>query len=355
MTSSFDRWEKDPFFAAAEEVQESSDRLESVYRRWIHERKNQSNSSSEADELQRELQTALGTAKWQLEEFERAVRTSDGASSSSMEDETKDRHAQFVSAIGCRISSIQNALEDFAIEEGQTSLRWVCLNEGERDELALFLTCPPPSNENTPSVAPPMEVDGRGETGVRTSKDSCYSLELGLPRTAVKEERAVLHGHRRVVSASADIGMWKNFVADDEEAQRKSFDGWPDLAPPKVVGFSGFVRGAVESTAKMKWPMNGFRKLKGGDRHQASVAVDTSGSQSHQLSRDINSCYERSKSCLDSCGEDAYDKQLYGWIGSLHRQLQRSQYQIQYGRPLQVAVWVLLGLSLVVLFALRAV
>lgn len=27
MATSFDRWEKDPFFAAAEEVQESSDRL----------------------------------------------------------------------------------------------------------------------------------------------------------------------------------------------------------------------------------------------------------------------------------------------------------------------------------------
>lgn len=26
MTSSFDRWEKDPFFSAAEEVQESADR-----------------------------------------------------------------------------------------------------------------------------------------------------------------------------------------------------------------------------------------------------------------------------------------------------------------------------------------
>lgn len=30
MASSFDRWEKDPFFTAAEEVQESADRLEPV-------------------------------------------------------------------------------------------------------------------------------------------------------------------------------------------------------------------------------------------------------------------------------------------------------------------------------------
>lgn len=31
MASSFDRWEKDPFFSAAEEVQESADRYHFVY------------------------------------------------------------------------------------------------------------------------------------------------------------------------------------------------------------------------------------------------------------------------------------------------------------------------------------
>ncbi|KAF0922022.1 hypothetical protein E2562_023982 [Oryza meyeriana var. granulata] len=35
MATSFDRWEKDPFFPAAEEVQESADRMESVYRIWV--------------------------------------------------------------------------------------------------------------------------------------------------------------------------------------------------------------------------------------------------------------------------------------------------------------------------------
>ncbi|KAK1268443.1 hypothetical protein QJS04_geneDACA006332 [Acorus gramineus] len=269
MASIFDLWEKDPFFAAAEEVQESSDRspslfeqcrMESVYRKWNHERKNQSNSY----EIRRELQTALGTAKWQvlmkLEEFERAVRTNDGSLSTSTEDGTTARRDQFVAAIGHRISLVEAVLEESAIGDGGASLRWVCLDEGERDELALFLSCPPPSNENVVSIAPP-------------------------------------HGHRRAVSASTDFGMWKSFVVDDEEAQRRSFDGRSDLGPPKV--------------------------------------------------KDINTCYERSKSCLDSCGEYTYDKQLYGWIGALHRQLQRSQYQIQYGRPVQVAIWVLLAVCFI--------
>lgn len=39
-------------------------RMESVYRTWMRERSNGS-TSEEVDDLQRELQTALGTAKWQ--------------------------------------------------------------------------------------------------------------------------------------------------------------------------------------------------------------------------------------------------------------------------------------------------
>ena len=49
-----------------------------------------------------------------------------------------------------------------------------------------------------------------------------------------------------------------------------------------------------------------------------------------------NACYEKTKSCLSSCGHEVCDKQLYGWFGALQRQLQRSQYQIQYGRPVQL-------------------
>lgn len=104
MATSFDRWEKDPFFSAAEEVQESADRygiiegfvvpflllvilfwtlddsnvvvaspfcrLESIYWQWIQERKQASKLRGRREfasaELHRELRTALGTAKWQV-------------------------------------------------------------------------------------------------------------------------------------------------------------------------------------------------------------------------------------------------------------------------------------------------
>ena len=41
------------------------------------------------------------------------------------------------------------------------------------------------------------------------------------------------------------------------------------------------------------------------------------------------------------------DKQTYGWAGALQRQMQRSQYCIQYSRPLQITWMLLLMLCLV--------
>ncbi|KAI5393243.1 hypothetical protein KIW84_060385 [Lathyrus oleraceus] len=65
MATSFDRWEKDPFFNAAEEVQESADRMESTFRTWVHATKDTS-SIWNPNELRRDLLTTLGTAKWQV-------------------------------------------------------------------------------------------------------------------------------------------------------------------------------------------------------------------------------------------------------------------------------------------------
>lgn len=53
---------------------------------------------------------------------------------------------------------------------------------------------------------------------------------------------------------------------------------------------------------------------------------------------------ERNKSCLSSCDEHTYNKKLYGWLGALHRQLQRSHYQIRYGHPIQLILLALAAL-----------
>ncbi|KAE9601666.1 hypothetical protein Lal_00040506 [Lupinus albus] len=136
VANSFDLWLKDSFFSAAEEVQESADIMESAYRVWSRKRIERS-ASSGLNELCRELQTALGTAKWQLEEFEKEVRLSYRHHG---DDNAAARHRQFISAIKRQISQVEEALRESFTEEGKQPLRWVNLNEKERDDLAAFLS-----------------------------------------------------------------------------------------------------------------------------------------------------------------------------------------------------------------------
>ncbi|KNA09268.1 hypothetical protein SOVF_155240 [Spinacia oleracea] len=136
VSNSFDLWQRDAFFSAAEEVQESADILESAYRLWIRQKKD-GLSSNELDELRREVQTALGTAKWQLEEFEKAVRLSYG---NCRDHSRMARHQQFVVAIESLITQVEDKLRETLNEEGKQPFRWVNLDEDERDDLAMFLS-----------------------------------------------------------------------------------------------------------------------------------------------------------------------------------------------------------------------
>ncbi|XP_010438200.1 PREDICTED: uncharacterized protein LOC104721833 [Camelina sativa] len=137
VANSFDLWQKDVFFSAAEEVQESADIMESSYRLWIKEKRQGPRVSLDSDELCKELQAALSTAKWQLEEFERAVRLSHG---NCRDDTTLTRHKQFVTAIENQIYRVESSLQEALSENGKQPLRWVDLNKEERDDLAMFLS-----------------------------------------------------------------------------------------------------------------------------------------------------------------------------------------------------------------------
>ncbi|KAK2999203.1 hypothetical protein RJ639_022782 [Escallonia herrerae] len=339
MATHFDRWEKDPFFSAAEEVQESADRMESTYRTWIHAVKD-SLSAWNSDELRRDLHTALGTTKWQLEEFERAVRSS--YSSSSVED-AKDRHRDFIIAMESQISKVESSLQKSAVSAGKPPLPWVRLDEGESKELALFLSGPASSGGSISAetdvkeqqTVKPLEADK--ESAPQGFKNMSHSSEWDL----LKAGEDKLPGHRRTASAGADIGTWKIAVSDDVSPKISS-NAQPEPPPRKIPSFSGFLN-TMESASKSKWSKNGYRKLKLPEHHQDT---DAALLQSQHLTRGIDVCIERNKSCLDGC-DDCYDKQIYGWYGALQRQLQRSQYQMQYSRPIQVLFWTVLLLCFI--------
>ncbi|KAH6819279.1 SET domain-containing protein [Perilla frutescens var. frutescens] len=129
--------------SGSEEVQQSADIMESAYRAWLRARK-EGLISQHLDTLNRELQMALGTAKWQLEEFERAVCLS---YRSSGDDITNTRHREFVSAIEDQISRVETALKESLEVEGKKPFRWVNLDKEECDDLAHFLSGTPGTSQ----------------------------------------------------------------------------------------------------------------------------------------------------------------------------------------------------------------
>lgn len=343
MASSFYRWEKDPFFNAAEEVQESADRMESAYRTWIHATKDTSRMWN-SDEFRRDLHTTLGTAKWQLEEFKRAVRSS--YSESSREGASpRNRHQDFIVAIDDKVRKVDHLLNESIHSAGKASLPWMRLDEGEQNELALFLSGMPAAESNNPNMCNNRD----NENPQLHDKDSVSNCSNNFQVSSGCGEgtEEMSHSHRRAASASADIGSWKIAVSDDAQQSSPSIGSYGPMH--KIPSLSGFLS-SMESVSKLKWPRNGYRKLKDVDYHKET---DSALLPTAELNRGTNACYERSKSCLDACDE-CYDKQLHGWYGAIQRQLQRSQYQLQYNQPVRITVAIVILLCFIVLIAFHA-
>lgn len=146
MAESFSRWESDPLFSAAEVVQDSADRMESVYRTLLHEQCLVQEGQSDAKLLsslqyhRRDLTTSLETTRWQLEDFEREVNLA------ALSDELKSReiailkHKQFIGAIREQILQVERSVQDSIKEDHQGNPLWMSLNEQDKDMLTSFLS-----------------------------------------------------------------------------------------------------------------------------------------------------------------------------------------------------------------------
>ncbi|XP_047939667.1 uncharacterized protein LOC125187179 [Salvia hispanica] len=196
VANSFDLWQKDSFFSAAEEVQKSADLMESAYRAWLKSRK-EALMSQHLDKISRELQMALGTAKWQLEEFERAVCLS---YRNKVDDITITRHKEFVSAIEDQISRVETALKVSLEVEGKKPFRWVNLDKEESDDLVHFLSGSPGTSQ--------MIKDGHINVG---APDRDYSL--GSPVSS----KVLNRGWEEVAASVKDIGC--SFELQDREVR----------------------------------------------------------------------------------------------------------------------------------------
>uniref|UniRef100_A0A7N0SXJ3 Syntaxin 6/10/61 N-terminal domain-containing protein n=1 Tax=Kalanchoe fedtschenkoi TaxID=63787 RepID=A0A7N0SXJ3_KALFE len=311
MSTTFDRWEKDPFFPAAEEVQESADRMESTYRTWLHSVKD-SSSVWDSEQLRRDLQTTLGTAKWQLEEFSRAVRSSYKENS----DEDSKRHGDFVHAIGDQIAAVDKSLADASAAEGKPPTPWVRLDERERNELALFLSAGPRASQG-------QDDDNNNNNDVHqenvNDRENDGSRNFGFGHVGLAPKGGKANGHRRTASASADMEAWKISVADDVAYPVGSNNCRPDPPPRRIPSVLGLLSTmGMESASKFNWPVNGYRKLKVADSLESELPPLPRG------------------------------------VKEAQRLLRRSQYQMQYSRPVQIFLWIAL-LCLLGLLTLSAV
>ncbi|XP_027330784.1 uncharacterized protein LOC113846561 [Abrus precatorius] len=330
VANSFDLWRKDAFFSAAEEVQESADIMESAYRAWLREKRERSDSNK-LNELCRELQTALGTAKWQLEEFEKAVRLSYRHHG---DDNTTTRHRQFITAIESQISQVEAALRESYIEEGKQPLRWVNLDEEERDDLAAFLsgTCQTTQNNNDECMEVTalmksslhdkqvnkedknVDVNGFRNWDISTNeksskdvinKDTDYVVEIKADAGSRNSDDVISQTDRttstRKTWSPPNYGALKIVIADEDE-QRNKFTRTVD-ATPKEKGFKPH-----------------FWKQKCEEYPQAMRAV-------HMCN------------------------QYFGHIGICQRQYQ-SPLHLRYGRSVQVTLALMVTIFLIVPFVL---
>uniref|UniRef100_A0A1J3CK24 Syntaxin 6/10/61 N-terminal domain-containing protein n=1 Tax=Noccaea caerulescens TaxID=107243 RepID=A0A1J3CK24_NOCCA len=239
VANSFDLWQKDVFFSAAEEVQESADIMESAYRLWIKE-KREGRVSYESDELCKELQAALSTAKWQLEEFERAVRLSHRQ---CRDDTTLSRHKQFVTAIENQIYRVQSALQEALSENGKQPLRWVDLNKEERDDLAMFLSgsshqTSESFNSERDSSTSSVAENQRGVMN-NNSRRECVVIDIdeerGSPEAVIRVQADKKGGARRTWSSPnvPNISALRINVPVDskDEEEREKFVSQVEATP----------------------------------------------------------------------------------------------------------------------------
>ncbi|TKY54576.1 Golgi vesicle transport [Spatholobus suberectus] len=336
VANSFDLWRKDAFFSAAEEVQESADIMESAYRAWLREKRERS-TPEELNELCRELQTALGTAKWQLEEFEKAVRLSYRHHG---DDNTTTRHRQFISAIECQITQVEAALRESYIEEGKQPLRWVNLDEEERDDLAAFLSgscqTTQSTNDGCMEVTPLMISSLQDKQVNREDKNvdvnAFRNRDISASEKSSKDVIAVNKDTDHVIEIKADaVSRSNDDVVSQTDRTTSTRKTWspPNYGALKIVIADEDEQGnkptrAVDATPKEKGFKHLFWKQKCEEYPQAMRVV-----------RMFN--------------------QRFGRIGICQSQRQfQSSSHLRYGCSVQVTLALMLTIFLIVPFVLHS-
>lgn len=220
--------------------------------------------------------------------MERAIRSNDAVILAGKD--TTARHNDFLGAIAYRILEVENSLKESNITEGRGPLRWVHLDEDERDDLAAFLSASPlQQRDKVFSIPSAGDIEVGSNTkrvkmdmSAESSKDSSGSTDLILGR--VKED--MRPGHRRAASASADIGSWSISIPSElEGVAEQSSDGSHRALLLNTVKTCALTS-ALQSKPRMKCK-NGAVRWAGVDQQDVEECVPLRSSQLSQVNGNI--------------------------------------------------------------------
>ncbi|KAL9238377.1 hypothetical protein vseg_012807 [Gypsophila vaccaria] len=328
VANTFDSWQRDSFFSAAEEVQHSADILESAFRTWFSAKRD-GILSNDLEELRRELQTSLGTAKWQLEEFGKAVTSSYGNRS---DQNSMARHQQFIVAIESQISRAEDALRKSFNEGGKEQFRWVNLNEDERDDLAIFLS-------------------GVSDTPTNSTKDETSSHSLSPERESVcKKQDSDCGASSSSYSAGANMQR-KNLLSSRDESVINI--GQPDCIMERSAREASTARVKVncesDITRSVKRPhsFSNFSSL--------SISIPGEDDQSQTLIRGVEDTPKDRGSRFSRLLQFRvinYINQLIRRSSGLSTKLQFSR-QLQSGPSIRLIIILIVSFFLLVSYVLR--
>lgn len=369
MGSSLHQWESDPLFSAAEVVQDSTDRMESIFRLLLHEVSLVQGEDPDPklllsiDYHRRDLATTVETAKWQLEDFERAVNLLAMAEKSQMREDVISRHEQFVRAIREQIIQVEKSVEDASLGDFKKNTEWVNLNEQDTDRLALFLSGGNPTENFNRYDLEDSSILKRylDPTTASSSKDSVSGIiEHNSREIENLNTNGFLHmdygfdskkenNMRKVGSHySARLGFEAPNCLQEISCNRHGEDGSCDLeanvARPKSFFHENKLRGSYSklnvfgflnnlwTACGSRFTRNYTKRLKDGEeqRHSPSYTDFSHGPQGQRMGISLASGYSSSQRIYN--GVLAKVLNLRNWLGTCRARYQRSPYHVLVNR-----------------------
>lgn len=212
----------------------------------------------------------------QLEQFERAVGSS--TDKYSLEEGTVARRRQFVVAIKNQISRVEKEISGSLMDNGRQGLKWVKLDDEERDDLVTFLSAPAEfysemksadSNYHAPSRQKNVPIGMNDQSDPALIVKDIHEVprrDISIVKSDVSGLAEQLHGHRG--NLSLDNDPWKIDIGNEMDDDRKSSPNANGIQAANQITALSSIRRSTESLTRVRWFWNSLWKPK-SDEHRS--------------------------------------------------------------------------------------